>query len=165
MTSLKALLELHQWMQDGNQGAAIVNRGGSAALNDVRCFIVDKIAAAMNELDKYYIKLPIGGDDKPFRPGDKVRTVHLGNEMTAVVTAVTDNGMFIECVPMSEEYYGPFPASEWEHFTPDSWEKIEEDARKAMSTYSMPNVVMDLVYRCKNLAAYERMQDAEEEWE
>lgn len=153
------MIDLHQWMRDGNQGASLVHRGGSAAVNDVRAFIIDKIAAATNELDEYYIELPIGGDDKPFHPGDKVRTVHLGNEMIAVVTAVNANGMFFECVPMSEEYYGPFPASEWEHFTHDSWEQIEEDARKAMSKYSMPNVVMDLVHRCKKLAESEREDD------
>ena len=38
------------------------------------------------------------------------------------------------------------------HHTPDTWERIEEDARKAMSLYSMPNVVMTLIARCKALA-------------
>ena len=38
------------------------------------------------------------------------------------------------------------------HHRPDTWERIEEDARKAMSLYSMPNVVMTLIARCKALA-------------
>lgn len=157
--TLRALEDLHSWMMDGNQGAALVHRGGSAAVNDVRSFISDKIASAISELDERYIELPVDANGKPVHPGDKVRTVHLGSEMVANVTAVNASGMFFECVPMSEEYYGPFPAKEWEHFTPDSWEQIEEDARKAMLEYSMPNVVMNLVHRCKKLAESEREDD------
>ena len=41
---------------------------------------------------------------------------------------------------------------ESERDTPDTWERIEEDARKAMSLYSMPHVVMTLIARCKALA-------------
>lgn len=47
------------------------------------------------------------------------------------------------------------------HYRPDTWERIEEDARKAMSLYSMPNVVMTLVVRCKALCERTKDGDAE----
>lgn len=105
---------------------------------------VNWLHAELKELEERSIKLPKDADDEYINIGD-VMVYADGNTCPLPVVAIVSPTVFL-----TDE--GPRYADMCRHYTPDTWERIEEDARKAMSLYSMPNVVMTLIARCKALA-------------
>lgn len=95
-----------------------------------------------------WVELPKDADGEYIHMGDRMENGEMvarivltdGSWEPTVYTAATPNQL--------HEYY----CHNIRHHRPDTWERIEEDARKAMSLYSMPHVVMTLIERCKALA-------------
>lgn len=84
-----------------------------------------------------YMKLPFDADGEPIRIGDEVNidgdvmTVlgyRLHNDMLLLVAKDKKSGLFFTPKPSIVRYFKPEPA--------DSWEKLEEDARKTACNYA-----------------------------
>lgn len=88
--------------------------------------------------DDSYMKLPLDADGEPIRIGDEVNidgdamTVlgyRLHNDMLLLVTKDKKSGLFFTPEPSRVRHFKPEPA--------DSWEKLEEDARKTACNYAL----------------------------
>lgn len=84
-----------------------------------------------------YMKLPLDADGEPIRIGDEVNidgdamTVlgyRLHNDMLLLVAKDKKSGLFFTPEPSIVRHFKPEPA--------DSWEKLEEDARKTACDYA-----------------------------
>lgn len=84
-----------------------------------------------------YMKLPFDADGEPIRIGDEVNidgdamTVlgyRLHNDMLLLVAKDKESGLFFTPEPSEIRHFKPEPA--------DSWEKLEEDARKTACNYA-----------------------------
>lgn len=84
-----------------------------------------------------YMKLPLDADGVPIRIGDKVNVD--GDAMT-VLGYRLHNGTLLLIVKESGSIitYSPKPSSvrHFKYVPPDSWEKLEEDARKSSCDYA-----------------------------
>lgn len=91
------------------------------------------------ELARYYVELPKDSDGVPIRPNDEIVVSHPDTEpqFSTVTALILRDRWFYEHV---------------EHVQPDSWESIEEDARKWMRDNGTPRGVMNFISRCKALA-------------
>lgn len=87
--------------------------------------------------DDSYMKLPLDADGEPIRLGDEVNidgdamTVlgyRLHNDMLLLVAKDKKSGLFFTPKPSIVRHFKPEPA--------DSWEKLEEDARKTACNYA-----------------------------
>ena len=88
--------------------------------------------------DDSYMKLPLDADGEPIRLGDEVNidgdamTVlgyRLHNDMLLLVAKDKKSGLFFTPKPSIVRHFKPEPA--------DSWEKLEEDARKTACNYAL----------------------------
>ena len=111
---------------------------------------VNWLHAELKGLEERSIELPKDADGEPIRVGDVVECcVPFGGENPFEVRIIRlDEGGW---ELFNRFGYRCYPNNTYHHQS-DTWERIEEDARKAMSLYSMPNVVMTLIARCKALA-------------
>lgn len=84
-----------------------------------------------------YMKLPLDADGEPIRIGDEVNidgdamTVlgyRLHNDILLLVAKDKKSGLFFTPEPSTVRHFKPEPA--------DSWEKLEEDARKTACDYA-----------------------------
>lgn len=100
--------------------------------------------AQLSELG--YAKLPVDADGVPIRVGDEVAEGDDEFEVRALTLYDRDSWDVLDRLGVS------FSPLNLHHVKPDSWERIIEDAEKAMREYSMPNIVMKLVERCRRLA-------------
>lgn len=87
--------------------------------------------------DDSYMKLPLDADGEPIRIGDEVNidgdvmTVlgyRLHNDMMLLVAKDKKSGLFFTPEPSIVRHFKPEPA--------DSWERLEEDARKTACNYA-----------------------------
>ena len=87
--------------------------------------------------DDSYMKLPLDADGEPIRLGDEVNidgdamTVlgyRLHNDMLLLVAKDKKSGLFFTPKPSIVRHFKPEPA--------DSWEKLENDARKTACNYA-----------------------------
>lgn len=87
--------------------------------------------------DDSYMKLPLDADGEPIRIGDEVNidgdamTVlgyRLHNDMLLLVAKDKKSDLFFTPEPSRVRHFKPEPA--------DSWEKLEEDARKTACNYA-----------------------------
>lgn len=85
-----------------------------------------------------YMKLPLDADGEPIRIGDEVNidgdamTVlgyRLHDDMLLLVAKEKKGGLFFTPEPSRVRHFKPEPA--------DSWEKLEEDARKTACNYAL----------------------------
>lgn len=110
------------------------------------------------ELARYYVELPKDSDGVPIRPNDEIVVSHPDTEpqfSTVTALILSDRWDFEQScyetdsrdVNNLSDFY-----EHVKHVQPDSWESIEEDARKWMNANGMPCGVMNLIGRCKALA-------------
>lgn len=97
----------------------------------------DELSALQIQSDDSYMKLPIDADGVPIRIGDKVNVD--GDAMT-VLGYRLHNGTLLLIVKESGSIitYSPKPSSvrHFKYVPPDSWEKLEEDAKKTSCGYA-----------------------------
>ena len=106
------------------------------ALEDENAELRAKLEAWIQS-DDSYMKLPLDADGEPIRLGDEVNidgdamTVlgyRLHNDMLLLVAKDKKSGLFFTPKPSIVRHFKPEPA--------DSWEKLEEDARKTACNYA-----------------------------
>lgn len=88
--------------------------------------------------DDSYMKLPVDADGEPIRIGDEVNVdgdamtvlgYRLHDDMLLLVAKDKESGLFFTPEPSRVRHFKPEPA--------DSWEKLEEDARKTACNYAL----------------------------
>lgn len=96
-----------------------------------------ELRAIADRIDREMMKLPVDADGEPIRIGDEVNidcdamTVlgyHLHNDMLLLVAKDKKSGLFFTPEPSIVRHFKPEP--------PDSWEKLEKDARKTACDYA-----------------------------
>lgn len=97
-----------------------------------------KAELALIQPEDAYMKLPLDADGEPIRIGDEVNidgdamTVlgyRLHNDILLLVAKDKKSGLFFTPEPSIVRHFKPEPA--------DSWEKLEEDARKTACNYAL----------------------------
>lgn len=97
-----------------------------------------KAELALIQPEDAYMKLPLDADGEPIRIGDEVNidgdamTVlgyRLHNDILLLVAKDKKSGLFFTPKPSIVRHFKPEPA--------DSWEKLEEDARKTACNYAL----------------------------
>lgn len=84
-----------------------------------------------------YMRLPLDADGVPIRIGDKVNVD--GEAMTVLGYRLYSGTLFLIVKEIgSNNTYSPKPSSvrHFKYVPPDSWEKLEEDARKTACNYA-----------------------------
>lgn len=137
------------------------DKEGEISDDDVRMALGIAIDEIEEELERDYVKLPKDKDGIPIRPNDEIVVHHPGMEpVYSTVTALilTDRWDFEQScyetdsrdVNNLRDFY-----EDVSHVQPDSWERIEADAKKWMYENGTTNGVMKLIERCKALAGVE----------
>ena len=153
-------------------------------------------AELRNELDDWkgnaegfqpdaYMRLPLDADGVPIRIGDKVKVD--GEDMTVLGYRLYSGTLFLIVKEIgSNNTYSPKPSSvrHFKYVPPDSWEKLEEDAKKTPCGYALAprdedglrtcdgcrfekcgpchiEMVIDMLERAKKLAGIEELEGGE----
>lgn len=110
---MESVDRLRGWLRDGNQGAAIVHTGGTAAVNDVQSFVNKVLDEIEQEVAERYMELPVDADGVPIRPGDEMEN----GKGRVRVKAVTPDSFF-------NSWGVPLRTSAYRHHTPPTVEDV-----------------------------------------
>ncbi len=107
------------------------------ALEDENAALKDELSALQIQPDSSYMKLPLDADGKPIHLGDKM---DVDGSLMNMIGYRLYNGELLLIVKKVESNitFTPHP-SDVRHFKyepSDSWEKLEEDARKTSCDYA-----------------------------
>lgn len=105
----------------------------------------------------------LAADGKPLRKGETVYSTEIGSEFTVIDVNPESGDVHVRWGYDFEDKTGTIAANLLTHERPDSWERIEEDARLKPSEYAdryrigrigfeAEDMRVDLVRRCKELA-------------
>ena len=97
----------------------------------------DELSALQIQSDDSYMKLPLDADGVPIRIGDKVNVD--GEAMTVLGYRIHNVELLLIVEKMESNItFTPKPSDvrRFKYTPPDSWEKLEEDARKSSCDYA-----------------------------
>ena len=133
-------------------------RTGIALNSEIKEALGNALDEIEQELARDYVELPKDSDGVPIRPNDEIVVSYPDMEQqfsTVTALILSDRWDFEQScyetdsrdVNNLSDFY-----EHVKHVQPDSWEGIEEDARKWMNENGTPYDVMDFIRRCKALA-------------
>lgn len=138
---------------------------GKDAMSVSNAEVMEALGIAIDEIEEElsrdYVELPKDSDGIPIRPDDEIVVRHPDMEpqySTVTALILTDRWDFEQScydtdsrdVNNLRDFY-----ENVKHVQPDSWERIERDAKKWMYENGTTNGVMKLIERCKALAGAE----------
>lgn len=112
---------------------------------------------AFIQSDDSYMKLPLDADGVPIRIGDTVYTRDAEEYIVRGIYALAD-GYSISVVPLGRTCFLPMKPEGLTHRTTDSadsWEKLEEDAKKNACNYALSSRDEDGLTTCDGCPFYE----------